>query len=177
MSDGRRDRRTRFGSDVLLASTGVVPGIRLWERPQRRDGRIRETRPAAADRRRLRIGRRATAKRGTSCSMWVRATGQTGGVDATIPGHQTMTTDKLAAGEYESAENILHLWFPRHVELADEEAIRAFFDEVMTDWIRPRSTKPYLLVNFRNLHIRANMASVYATNIARFQSMLLGTYR
>jgi hypothetical protein len=88
-----------------------------------------------------------------------------------------MTTDKLAAGEYESAENILHLWFPRRVELADEEGIRAFFDEVVTDWIRPRSTKPYLLVNFSNLHIRANMASVYATSIARFQSMLLGTYR
>jgi hypothetical protein len=88
-----------------------------------------------------------------------------------------MTTDKLAAGEYESAENILHLWFPRRVELADQEAIRAFFDEVVTDWIRPRSSKPYLLVNFRNLHIRANMADVYATSIARFQSMLLGTYR
>ena len=88
-----------------------------------------------------------------------------------------MTTDKLAAGEYESAENILHLWFPRRVELADEEAIRAFFDEVVSDWIRPRSTKPYLLVNFSNLHIRANMASVYATSIAQFQSMLLGTYR
>jgi hypothetical protein len=88
-----------------------------------------------------------------------------------------MTTNKLVAGEYESAENILHLWFPRRVELADEEAIRAFFDEVMTEWIRPRSSKPYLLVNFRNLHIRANMADVYATSIARFQSMLLGTYR
>lgn len=88
-----------------------------------------------------------------------------------------MTTDKLAAGEYESAENILHLWFPRRVELADEEAIRAFFDEVMTEWIRPRSNKPYLLVNFANLHIRANMADVYARSIARFQSMLLGTYR
>jgi hypothetical protein len=37
--------------------------------------------------------------------------------------------------------------------------------------------KPYLLVNFGNLHIRANMAKVYAKNIARFQSMLLGTYR
>jgi len=96
-----------------------------------------------------------------------------GRVDATIPGHRTMTTDKLAAGEYESAENILHLWFPRRVELADEEAIRAFFDEVMTDWIRPRSSKPYLLVNFSNLHIRANMADVYATSIARFQSLLL----
>ena len=88
-----------------------------------------------------------------------------------------MTTDKLAAGEYESAENILHLWFPRRIELADEEAICAFFDEVMVDWIQPRPSKPYLLVNFGNLHIRANMAKVYATSIARFQPMLLGTYR
>jgi hypothetical protein len=88
-----------------------------------------------------------------------------------------MTTDKLAAGEYESAENILHLWFPRRIELADEKGIRAFFDEVMIDWIQPRPSKPYLLVNFSNLHIRANMAEQYAMNIARFQSMLLGTYR
>jgi hypothetical protein len=88
-----------------------------------------------------------------------------------------MTTVKLAAGEYESAENILHLWFPRRVELADEAAIRAFFDEVMADWIQPHPSKPYLLVNFGNLHLRANMAKAYAKNIARFQSMVRGTYR
>ena len=84
---------------------------------------------------------------------------------------------KLTAGEYESAENILHLWFPQRVELADEAALGAFFDEVVVDWIQPCPRKPYLLVNFGNLHIRANMAKVYAKNIARFQSMLLGTYR
>ena len=88
-----------------------------------------------------------------------------------------MTAVKLAAGANESAENILHLWFPRRIELADEEAIRAFFDEVMVDWIQPCPDKPYLLVNFSNLHIRANMADGYAKSIARFQSMLLGTYR
>ncbi len=88
-----------------------------------------------------------------------------------------MTPVKLTAGEYESAENILHLWFPSRIELAGEEAIRAFFDEVVADWIQPCPRKPYLLVNFSNLHIRANMAGVYAKNIARFQSMLLGTYR
>jgi hypothetical protein len=88
-----------------------------------------------------------------------------------------MTTDKLVAGEYESAENILHLWFPRRIELADEEGIRAFLEEVMVEWVQPCPSKPYLLVNFSNLHIRANMAEVYATSIAQFQSMLLGTYR
>jgi hypothetical protein len=88
-----------------------------------------------------------------------------------------MTTIKLVAGEYESGENILHLWFPRCIELADEEVIRAFFDEVLADWIQPCPSKPYLLVNFGNLHIRPNMAAVYAENIARFQSMLSGTYR
>jgi hypothetical protein len=88
-----------------------------------------------------------------------------------------MTTDKLMAGEYESAENILHLWFTRRIELVDEEEVRAFFNEVMVDWIQPCASKPYLLVNFGNLHMRANMAEVYATSIAQFQSMLLGTYR
>jgi hypothetical protein len=88
-----------------------------------------------------------------------------------------MTTIKLVAGEYESDENILHLWFPRCIELADEEGIRAFFGEVMTDWIQPCPSKPYLLVNFGNLHIRPNLAAAYAENISRFQSMLSGTYR
>jgi hypothetical protein len=88
-----------------------------------------------------------------------------------------MTTVKLAAGEYDSAENILHLWFPHRVELADDEKICAFFDEVTADWIRPCPRPPYLLVDFTNLHIRANMAEAYAKRIARFQSLLLGTYR
>jgi hypothetical protein len=95
--------------------------------------------------------------------------------DATIP--DPMTTAKRMAGEYDPAENILHLWFPQRVDLADEVAIRAFFDEATADWIQPRKSKPYLLVNFGNLHIRANMADAYAKSIERFQSMLLGTYR
>jgi hypothetical protein len=61
--------------------------------------------------------------------------------------------------------------------LADEKAIRGFFDEVISVWIQPCPRRPYLLVNFNNLHIHANMAQVYAKNIARFQSKLLGTYR
>jgi hypothetical protein len=32
-------------------------------------------------------------------------------------------------------------------------------------------------VNFANLHIRPNMAEAYAKSLARFQSMLLGTFR
>ncbi len=88
-----------------------------------------------------------------------------------------MTTVKLTAGEYEPAENILQLWFPQRIELTDEEAIRSFFDEVLVDWIQPCPRKPFLLVNFNNLHIRAAMAKGYAKNIARFQSLLLGTYR
>ncbi|HEV3193515.1 MAG TPA: hypothetical protein VGY54_23565 [Polyangiaceae bacterium] len=87
------------------------------------------------------------------------------------------TSLKLTAGEYESAENILHLWFPRRVELADDRAVCGFFDEVVADWIQPCLRRPYLLVNFGNLHIHANMAEVYSKNIARFQTMLLGTYR
>jgi hypothetical protein len=88
-----------------------------------------------------------------------------------------MTPVKITAGNYEAAENILHLWFPRHVELADEESSRAFADEVLSDWIRPCPTMPYLLVNFSNLEIRPNIAEVYAKNVGRFESMLLGTYR
>jgi hypothetical protein len=84
---------------------------------------------------------------------------------------------KLTAGEYSATENVLHLWFPRRIELADEKSVRDFFDEVIADWIRPCPRKPYLLVNFANLHIRPNMAEAYAKSLARFQSMLLGTFR
>jgi hypothetical protein len=84
---------------------------------------------------------------------------------------------KLTAGEYNATENVLHLWFPRRIELADEKAVRDFFDEVIADWIRPCPQRSHLLVNFSNLHIRPNMADAYAKNIARFQSMVLGTYR
>ncbi|HXX68842.1 MAG TPA: hypothetical protein VEK07_16770 [Polyangiaceae bacterium] len=88
-----------------------------------------------------------------------------------------MTKIKTTAGAYEASENILHLWFPQRVELLDEEAVRLFFDEVIADWIAPCPPRPYLLVDFANLHIRPNMAEAYAKNIARFQPMLLGTYR
>jgi hypothetical protein len=90
---------------------------------------------------------------------------------------ESMTKGKLTTGEYEASENILHLWYPRRVELASDEDLQAFFDEVIEDWIRPCPNRPYLLVNFANLHIRPNMAEAYAKNIKRFQGMLLGTYR
>jgi hypothetical protein len=88
-----------------------------------------------------------------------------------------MANTKLTAGTYEERENVLHLWFPRRVELVDEEGVRVFFDEVIEDWIKPCPRPPYLLVNFHNLHIRPNLAETYARNIERFQPMLLGTFR
>jgi hypothetical protein len=88
-----------------------------------------------------------------------------------------MTTPKLTTGFYEDGDNILHLWFPRRVELVDEEGVRAFFDEVIDDWIKRCPRPPYLLVNFKNLHIRPNLAEAYSRNIERFQPLLLGTYR
>lgn len=88
-----------------------------------------------------------------------------------------MGNTKLTAGQYEAAENILHLWFPRRVELTTDEEVRGFFDEVIHDWVKPCPRRPYLLVNFGNLHIRPHLAEAYATNIGRFQGMLLGTYR
>ena len=88
-----------------------------------------------------------------------------------------MANTKLTAGAYDERENILHLWFPQRVELVDVDGVRLFFDEVIEDWIKSRPRKPYLLVNFGNLHIRPNLAEPYARNIERFQSMLLGTFR
>jgi len=88
-----------------------------------------------------------------------------------------MANIKITAGAYESNENILHLWYPQRVDLIDEPAVRRFFDEVSTDWIKPCPSPPYLLVRYANVHIRADMAEAYAKNIGRFQTLLLGTFR
>jgi hypothetical protein len=88
-----------------------------------------------------------------------------------------MTNTKMTTGRYEASENILHLWYPHRVDLNDKEVLRRFFDEVSDDWIGPCPSPPYLLVNYANVHIRADMAEAYAKNIGRFQPMLLGTYR
>jgi hypothetical protein len=84
---------------------------------------------------------------------------------------------KRIAGAYDPLQNILHLWFPRAVRLLDGESVSVFFDEVVRDWIALCPTKPYLLVNYANLHIAANLADEYARSIAGFQAMLLGTFR
>ena len=84
---------------------------------------------------------------------------------------------KRIAGAYDPLENILHLWFPQAVRLLDAETVGVFFDEVVRDWVALCPTKPYLLVNYANLHIAANLADEYARSIAGFQQMLLGTFR
>jgi hypothetical protein len=84
---------------------------------------------------------------------------------------------KRVEGSYDPLENILHLWFPKPVQLTDERTVVAFFDEVVRDWIAPCPTKPYLLVNYANLYISASLADAYAKNIGAFQSLLLGTFR
>jgi hypothetical protein len=84
---------------------------------------------------------------------------------------------KQVEGRFELTENILHLWFPGTVRLTDTESVRTFFDEVVSDWIDTTPGRFYLLVDYNNLHIAAQMASDYAKNIQRFQHKLLGTYR
>ena len=88
-----------------------------------------------------------------------------------------MGNKKITAGEYEADQNILHLWYPRRVELTTELEVQGFFDEVLQDRVKPCPKRPYLLVNFANCHIRAHLGEAYAKNISRFQPMLLGTYR
>ena len=87
-----------------------------------------------------------------------------------------MATNRIA-GAYDPLQNILHLWFPKAVHLVDGDTVGEFFDEVVRDWIAPCQTRPYLLVNYANLHIAANLADEYATSLASFQAMLLGTFR
>jgi hypothetical protein len=43
-------------------------------------------------------------------------------------------------GRYEQAENVLHLWYPKPVELGRAGAVAAFY--VVEDWVRPCPEKP-----------------------------------
>jgi hypothetical protein len=85
--------------------------------------------------------------------------------------------DKYTEGKYEVEENILHLWYPRRVELTDESRLKVFFDEVLTDWIRPCPQRPYLLVNYAGVTIASNLASAYAGNIQRVKPLVVATFR
>lgn len=85
--------------------------------------------------------------------------------------------EKLVAGQYEADGNVLHLWFPRPVHLQDPEGITAFFTEVVDDWIAGCPTKPFLLVNYANLHIRPDMSSAYADSVQAFAPMLRAIFR
>jgi hypothetical protein len=84
---------------------------------------------------------------------------------------------KYTTGVYELGTNILQLHYPSRVDLADERTIVAFFDEVEHDWIRPCIKKPYLLVDYRNVHLAPKMTDVYAHAIERFKALVLGTFR
>ena len=69
-----------------------------------------------------------------------------------------------SSGAYEPEENILRLWYERPVDLRDEAAVVAFFDEVETLWIRGCPEKPWLLVNYRTVRIAPAMTSVFVVN-------------
>jgi hypothetical protein len=85
--------------------------------------------------------------------------------------------EPFTSGAYDAQENVLHLWYERPVDLADELTIMAFFAEVETRWIRACPVKPYLLVNYRNVRIAPTMTAVYARCIQKFRPLVLGTFR
>jgi uncharacterized protein YegP (UPF0339 family) len=84
---------------------------------------------------------------------------------------------KYSEGHYDRSANILHVWYPRGVQLQDEATVEAFFDETKREWLDPCPTPPYLLVNYAGVHIAPNMADCYARSIGRFQGLVLGTFR
>jgi hypothetical protein len=84
---------------------------------------------------------------------------------------------KQTAGEYEASETILHLWYPRPVDLADEDRLWTFFEEVIVDWIQPCPAKPYLLVNYANVHIPSSLVEAYTNSVRRLKPMVLATFR
>lgn len=83
----------------------------------------------------------------------------------------------FTSGNYDVAENILHLWFTRRVVLADAATVKEFFQEVTREWIERCPTPPYLLVNYNNVQILPSATQEYANAIAGFQSKLIATFR
>lgn len=94
-----------------------------------------------------------------------------------IPVARETTPMKFTSGRYDPGQNILHLWFPERVVLTDSATVEAFFREVTHDWIDRCVRPPYLLVNYKNLHILPAATQSYATNIAGFQPKIIATFR
>jgi hypothetical protein len=111
--------------------------------------------------------------------MLARVSGlaRNGTVPEVPPSSARTMTLKHTSGLYEPADNILHLWFTRRVELVEEPTVDAFFDEVYGDWIAPCPTKPYLLVNYANVFLHPKMTAAYVRNIGRFRASTKETFR
>jgi hypothetical protein len=88
-----------------------------------------------------------------------------------------MTVHDFSASKYERTENVLHLWFPLPIEVADGEAMQALCDEVLTKRISPCPTKPYLLANYSNLCIHPAMARGQVDFGRRIKENVLGIFR
>lgn len=116
-------------------------------------------------------------------ARWVQAAGFWGKVQGAAMAGRTVfrcfarRPMKFTSGRYEPEQNILHLWFPERVVLTDSKTVEAFFREVTHDWIDRCPQPPYLLVNYKNLHILPAATQGYAANISGFQSKIMATFR
>jgi hypothetical protein len=82
----------------------------------------------------------------------------------------------LVSGEYEPAEGILRLWHPQPVTLDTPPLVEQFFREVNA-LVKRCPQPPYLLVDYANLRIAAEMTQAYAAEVRTYRPSVAGVFR
>ena len=82
----------------------------------------------------------------------------------------------FVTGTYDAKENVLRLSHPHPVTLGDPVTVEQFFEEV-SRIIADCHAQPYLLVDYTNLEISANMTQEYARQVKAYRPGVRGVYR
>jgi hypothetical protein len=82
----------------------------------------------------------------------------------------------LVCGTYDAKENILRLRHPAPVVLSDRATMEEFFREV-SHIIAACAAPPWLLVDYTNLEISADMTLEYASHVKSYRPAVRGVYR
>jgi hypothetical protein len=83
---------------------------------------------------------------------------------------------RFVSGEYEPKDDILRLWHPQPVSLDAPAFVDEFFREVYA-LVRQCPRPPYLLVDYTNLQIAAELTQHYASRVREYRGQVAGVFR
>jgi len=83
---------------------------------------------------------------------------------------------RFVEGEYEPGSNVLRLWHPRRVTLNEPRLVEQFFQNVV-ELLKACPRPPYLLVDYTNFHIAAEMTQFYARQVKAYRHLTVGVFR